>query len=134
MRRFLNPHWKEGNPRKKEKNTTFWIISKQFVRTWWQKSWFWWPIDLCTKNMTQVNCKFLLMKSSKKYFIFLPAFYPIYAAHDITRDSRWMSYEDSKKWVFPCIYPLQILMICIGIYRQKICITDQNIVNFQCWV
>ena len=34
-------------------------------------------IDPCTKNMTQVNWKFLLMKSSKKYSIFLPAFYPI---------------------------------------------------------
>ena len=27
-------------------------------------------IDSCTKNMTRVNCKFLLMKSPKKYFIF----------------------------------------------------------------
>ena len=34
-------------------------------------------IDPCTKNMTQVNWKILLMKSSKKYSIFLPAFYPI---------------------------------------------------------
>ena len=34
-------------------------------------------IDPCTKNMTQVNWNFLLMKSSKKYSIFLPAFYPI---------------------------------------------------------
>ena len=31
-----------------------------------------------------------------------------------TRDSSRMSYEDSKKRVFPCIYPPQILMVCIG--------------------
>ena len=34
-------------------------------------------IDSCTKHLIQVNCIFLLMKSSKKYLIFLPAFYPI---------------------------------------------------------
>ena len=34
-------------------------------------------IDPCAKNMTQVNPKFLLMKSYEKYFIFLPAFYLI---------------------------------------------------------
>ena len=34
-------------------------------------------IDSCAKNMTQVNRKILLMKSSKKYFIFLLAFYRI---------------------------------------------------------
>ena len=34
-------------------------------------------IDPCAKNMTQVNGKFLLIKSSKSDFIFLSAFYLI---------------------------------------------------------
>ena len=38
------------------------------------------------KNMTQVNCKFLLMKSSKNYLIFFTCILPHYVAHDITKE------------------------------------------------
>ena len=38
----------------------------------------------------------------------------------LIRDSRWMSYEDSKKWVFPSKYPPQILMVCMHIDRKLI--------------
>ena len=53
-----------------EKKITAIIIKQQFgfpIST----------IDQCAKNMTKVNWKFSLMKSSKKHFIFLPAFYLI---------------------------------------------------------
>ena len=43
-------------------------------------------IDLCAKNMTQVNCKFLLMKSSKKTFNFFTCILPDYVAHEITKE------------------------------------------------
>ena len=36
----------------------------------WYVQKMWGLIDPCTKNMTQVNWKILLMKSFKKYFIF----------------------------------------------------------------
>ena len=43
-------------------------------------------IDSCAKNMTQVNCKFLLMKSSKKCILFFTCILPDYVAHDITKE------------------------------------------------
>ena len=42
-------------------------------------------IDSCTKNMTQFNCKFLLMRSSKK-MLFFTRIFPYYVAHDITKE------------------------------------------------
>ena len=34
-------------------------------------------------------------------------------SNTVHRDSSRMSYEDSKKWVFPSKYPPQILMVCM---------------------
>ena len=42
--------------------------------------------------------------------------------------SRWMSYEDSKKWVFPSFNAPDLDSVYVN--RQKIGITDQNILNF----
>ena len=52
----------------------------------------------------------------------------IISSIDYTRDSRRMSYEPIKTWVSPYIYPHRSWWYVCN--RQKIGITDQNIVNF----
>ena len=81
-----------------------WFYPVCFHQKIWNEHHFWFPI---------LQCEFNLLHNA---YLKLVSY----------RDSRWMSYEDSKKWVFPCIYPPQILIVYM--YRQKM--TDQNIVHF----
>ena len=55
------------------------LDEKDFIENWngeneYQISEEGTTIDSCTKRETKVNSNFLLLKSSKKYFILLPAF------------------------------------------------------------
>ena len=60
------------------------IEEMRFINHW--KVFFLYTIDSCTKNMTQVNCKFLIMKSSNKYWFFLNCILSHYLAHEITKE------------------------------------------------